>query len=193
MDDINIHISNKKEITVAFFSLEIAAGVFGPLKFSLLMPANFRGQPDVGNSDGEEGGGLRTAFQSRRVGIVTVTSPLWWDPPYKKDGAARPTLPTRPIFWELEIVKRSTARVCFGTLSVSLRGKIQFQVTLTKQDVGSSLTGALPKNFRQAYPCIYFLSESRFDWVRFPSNLFGLVFPFNISGGVEEKRVLCTS
>ena len=58
MDDINIHISNKKEITVAFFSLEIAAGVFGPLKFSLLMPATFRGHsPDVGNSDGEEGGG----------------------------------------------------------------------------------------------------------------------------------------
>ena len=68
MDDINIHISNKKEITVAFFSLEIAAGVFGPLKFSLLMPANFRGQPDVGNSDGEEGEGGATDCLSIQEG-----------------------------------------------------------------------------------------------------------------------------
>lgn len=57
VDDINIHISNKKEMRVAFFCPEIAAGVFGPLKFPLLMPANFRGQPDVGNSDGERRGG----------------------------------------------------------------------------------------------------------------------------------------
>jgi len=57
VDDINIHISNKKEIIVALFCPETAAGVFGPLKFSLLMPANFRGQPDVGNSDGERRGG----------------------------------------------------------------------------------------------------------------------------------------
>lgn len=71
VDEINIHISNKKEMRVAFFCPEIAA--------DLLMPANFRGQPDVGNSDGERrgGGGLRNAFQSRRVRIVTVTSPLW--------------------------------------------------------------------------------------------------------------------
>jgi len=64
VDDINIHISNKKEITVALFCPEIAAGVFGSNKFSLLMPANFRGQPDVGNSDGE-----------RRVGYGLPSNP----------------------------------------------------------------------------------------------------------------------
>lgn len=69
---------------------------------------------------------------------------------------------------------------------VTLRGEIQFQVTLTKQDVVSSLTGALLKNFRQAHPCIYFFMEIQVRLSKFSVKVIRPCFSFNISGGVGE-------